>query len=256
MQSESQRAQSDPPHALQRGVARHHRAGGGLRVPGARRLAVAHAADGGAPARCGGDRVLPAEHRARRDGDRALDAHRALYDLVQQLSLERAELFRRRRHGGVRRVVRRARRLLGRAVDVCADVPHLSHLQGVHGSHRRRAAPRAADLRSAPRDDRSAGARDRREGSDDADAHSPRADVRGRSRESRRTHRVADSGRQDRGAVARHRQARGSRAHPVEAGTADAGRIPEDPDSPAGGRRDHRGGAVSLSGRAADSQPP
>ena len=40
-----------------------------------------------------------------------------------------------------------------------------------------------------------------------------------------------DPGRQDRGAAARHRQARRARAHPVEARTADAGRVPEDPRS-------------------------
>ena len=57
-------------------------------------------------------------------------------------------------------------------------------------------------------------------------------------------------------AAARHRQARRARAHPVEAGTADAGRVPEDPDPPAGRRRDHRRRAVPLSGRAAHHEPP
>ena len=64
-----------------------------------------------------------------------------------------------------------------------------------------------------------------------------------------------DSGRQDRGAAPRHRQARRARAHPVEAGTADAGRVPEDPHPPAGRRRDHQRRAVPLSGGAAHPEP-
>ena len=62
-------------------------------------------------------------------------------------------------------------------------------------------------------------------------------------------------GREDGGAAARHRQAGGARAHPLEAGAADAGGIPEDPHPSAGRRRDHRRGAVSVSGGAADPQP-
>ena len=81
----------------------------------------------------------------------------------------------------LRRVVRHARRLLGRAVHLRAALPDLSHLQGLHGAHRRRAAPRPADLGSASGDDRGARARDRRQGSDDADAHPPRAGVRDRA---------------------------------------------------------------------------
>ena len=65
-----------------------------------------------------------------------------------------------------------------------------------------------------------------------------------------------DPGREDRGAAARHRQAGRARAHPVEAGSADAGRVPEDPHPPAGRRRDHQRRAVSVSGGAADPQPP
>ena len=63
---------------------------------------------------------------------------------------------------------------------VRADLPDLPHLQGVPRPDRGRAAARAADLRSAPGDDRSAGARDRRQGSEHADAHPPRADLRRR----------------------------------------------------------------------------
>ena len=65
-----------------------------------------------------------------------------------------------------------------------------------------------------------------------------------------------DPGRQDRGAAARHRQAGGARAHPVEARAADAGGVPEDPHSPAGRRRDHQRRAVPLSGGAAHPEPP
>ena len=57
--------------------------------------------------------------------------------------------------------------------------------------------------------------------------------------------RQRDPGRQDGGAAARHRQARGARAHPVEARAADAGRVPEDPHPSAGRRRDHQRRAVS-----------
>ena len=56
---------------------------------------------------------------------------------------------------------------------------------------------------------------------------------------------AGDSGRQDRGAASRHRQAGRARAHPVEAGSAHAGRVPEDPHPSRSRRRDHRGGAVS-----------
>ena len=65
-----------------------------------------------------------------------------------------------------------------------------------------------------------------------------------------------DPGRQDRGAAARHRQARRARAHPLEAGSADAGRVPEDPRAPAGRRRNHQRRAVPVSGGAAHPQPP
>ena len=65
-----------------------------------------------------------------------------------------------------------------------------------------------------------------------------------------------DSGRQDRRAAPRHRQARGPRAHSLEARAPDAGRIPEDPDPSAGRRRNHRRCSVSVSCRAAHPEPP
>ena len=69
---------------------------------------TADVADGaGAPAGRRGDGVLPAEHRAGRDGDRAVDAHADRQHLAQQLPVERAELLRRRRLRGARRLVRR-----------------------------------------------------------------------------------------------------------------------------------------------------
>ena len=62
-------------------------------------------------------------------------------------------------------------------------------------------------------------------------------------------------GREDGGAAARHRQAGRPRAHSLEAGPAHAGRVPEDPDPPAGRRGNHRRRAVPVSCRAADSEP-
>ena len=137
-----------------------------------------------------------------------------------------------------------------------AALPDLSHLQGLPRAHRRRAASRRGDGRSAPGDDRSARARDRRQGSDRAVAHPPRAGLRDQHRARARHVRHRDPGRQDGGAAARHRQARRARAHPVEARPADAGRVPEDPRPSAGRRRDHQRRAVPVSGRAADPQPP
>ena len=61
----------------------------------------------GAAAGRRGDGLLPAEHRPRRDGDRAVDAHADRQHLAQQLPVERAELLRRRRHRRARRLVRR-----------------------------------------------------------------------------------------------------------------------------------------------------
>ena len=49
-----------------------------------------------------------------------------------------------------------------------------------------------------------------------------------------------DPGREDGRAAARHRQAGGARAHPVEARPAHPGGVPEDPHPPAGRRRDHQ----------------
>ena len=133
------------------------------------------------------NRLLPAEHRPHRDRDRAFDRRADLQHLAQQFPVERAQLFRRRRQCGTRGRFVTRRGLLGRAVHVRAALPHLSHLQGLHGPHRRRAAARAADLGSAPGHDRSARPRHRRQRSDDADAHPPRAGVRDRAREARST---------------------------------------------------------------------
>ena len=62
-------------------------------------------------------------------------------------------------------------------------------------------------------------------------AHPARAGVCGRPRARARHDRERDPGRQDRRAAARHRQAGRARAHPVEARSADAGGVPEDPRS-------------------------
>ena len=104
--------------------------------------------DAGAAAGRRGDGLLPAEHRARRDGDRAVDERAVVDDLAQQLPVERAELLRRRRHGGAGGVAGGARRLLGGAADLRAALPHLPHLQGLHGPHRGRAAARASRRRT------------------------------------------------------------------------------------------------------------
>ena len=114
----------------------------------------------------------------------------------------------------------------------------------------------ARNGRPPPRDDRSAGARDRREGPDVAVAHPPRAAVRGRGARGAGHVRERHPGRQDRRAAARHRQARGARAHPVEAGAAHARGVPEDPRAPEGRRRHRQLRAVPVSGGAADPEPP
>ena len=137
-----------------------------------------------------------------------------------------------------------------------ADLSHLPHLQGLSRPHRRRTAPRAGDVRPAPGHDRSARARHRREGSDGAEPHPPRAGLcRGPGQGARHAG-AGDPGREDGGPAARHRQAGGARAHPVEARTAHAGRVPEDPHPPAGGRRDHQRRAVPVSRGSAHPEPP
>ena len=72
-------------------------------------------------------------------------------------------------------------------------------------------------------------------------AHPARAGLRRRAGRGDRPVGGGDPGRQDRGAAARHRQARRARAHPVEARSADAGGIPESPHPSAGRRGNHRG---------------
>ena len=202
------------------------------------------------------DDLLRHQHAGDRHRDRAVDAAVDPQDLERELPVERAELLRRRRRRG------RCRR--GWSLDhahwlaVLADgaaLPHLPHLQGLSRPHRRRAAPRARDGGSAPRDDRSAGAGDRREGSDVAVAHPPGAALCGGGRARARHDRERDPGREDGGAAARHRQARGARAHPVEAGPADARRVPEDPRASEGRRRHRQLRAVPVSGGAADPEP-
>ena len=183
-----QGTQPAPPHALQHGVARDHGAGRG---PGARLL---------------GDRRPGATGRRRIA--RPLVGAATVYFLVNTGSWRRRSRCRpasaSRTSGtptssGARRATSSApapprsppgsSRSAGywlAPLDVRAALPDLPHLQGLHGPHRGRAAPRAADLGPAPGDHRSAGARHRRQGSDDADAHPPRAGLRGGAREGRR----------------------------------------------------------------------
>ena len=71
-------------------------------------------------------------------------------------------------------------RALARRAACRAALPDLPHLQGLPRTNRRRAAARERDGGSAPRDDRSAGARDRRQGPDAAVAYPPRPALRHR----------------------------------------------------------------------------
>ena len=174
----------------------------------------------------------------------------------RKLPVERAELFRRRRRGRARGAGDRSRRLLDGAAAGRAALPDIPHVQRLHGAHAGSAAARAGSVRPAPRDDRSARARHRREGPDGPEPHPARTGVCRRHRARARHGRERNPGREDGGAAARHRQARRPRAHPVEAGSAHAGRVPEDPDPSAGRRRDHQRRAVPVSGGAADPEPP
>ena len=134
-----------------------------------------------------GDRLFPAEHRARRDRDRALDASsRSSSTWHNNFLWSAPSYFVGAGSAALAASLARACRLLGRPVHLRAALPDLPHLQGLHGADRGRAAARAADLGPAPGDHRSAGARDRRQGSDHADAHPPRPDLRGRPGEGRR----------------------------------------------------------------------
>ena len=172
VQSEQQGAQPALSHAVQHGVARRDRAGRRPGVSPARRrrdtairwTALARPLVGAATV------VFPPEHRAGRDGDRAVDARRRSSRTWHNNFLWSApSYFVGAGSAALAAVVRRPRRLLGGAAHLRAALSHLPHLQGLHGPHRGRAAARAADLGPAPGDDRSAGARDRRQGSDDAD---------------------------------------------------------------------------------------
>ena len=175
------------------------------------------------------DDLLRRQHAGHRDRHRAVDEPGDPQGLERELPLERAELLRRRRRGRPRDLD--GHRLVG-ALDHAARrgaaLPDLPHLQGLSRTHRGRAAPRARDGGPAPGDDRSAGAGHRRQGSDVAVAHPPRAALRRVRRAGARHVGQRRPGRQDGGAAARHRQARRARAHPLEAGAADAGGVPED----------------------------
>ena len=102
-----------------------------------------------------------------------------------------------------------------------------------------------AALGAASRDDRGAGARHRRQGPDGT-SHMRRVQVYAAGLAEAIGMSPSECRACDGRAAARHRQARRARAHPVEAGPADAGGVPEDPDPPAGRRRDHRRRAVPV----------
>ena len=247
-------------HAVQRRVAGHHGAGRRPGVsPARRRRARAMSLTALARPLVGGrDGLLPAEHRARRDGDRAVDAHAdpqrpgTTTSCGARPATSSAPAPRRSRRGSSSHA--------GYWVAPLTFAPlylDLPHLQGLHGPHRGRAAARAADLGPAPGDDRSARARDRREGSDDADAHPPRAGLRRRAREG--------------AAGCRKPRSRASRPRAL---LHDIGKlaVPEHILSKPGpltqeefqkirihpqvGARDHRRRAVPVSGGAADPEPP
>ena len=249
------------PHALQHGVPGDHGAGGRLRVSRARRHARARSArrrsDIARPLFGAATDVFRLQHRCSSRSPSACRRASRFSPVWNQNFLWSAPSY--FVGAGVAPCgAMGAPRVghLARAAACRAALSHLSHLQGLPRPHRRRAAARAGDGGSAPRDDRGAGARHRREGSDGAVAHPPRAGLRRRPGPSARHAGQRDSGRQDRGAAARHRQARRARAHPVEARSADAGRVPEDPHSSAGRRGDHQRRALPVSGRAAHPEPP
>ncbi len=218
-------------------------------------LHALHAPHDSQAARRRGDGLFRVQHGARRHRHRAVDQAVDHACLEPELPVERAELLLRRRRRGHRGGGRRARRLLDGAAHGRPGLSDLPDLQGLHGPHPGSAAARAAGLRPASRDHRSAGAGDRRQGSDGPEPHPPRAGLRGGPRQGARHARDRNPGRQNRGAASRHRQAGGARAHPVQAGSAHAGGVPEDPHPPAGRRGNHQRRALSLSGRPVDPEP-
>ena len=173
---------------LQHGVPGADREDGRMGVRAARRTAALHALHAAHDSEATGrrrNRVLLLQHDSRRHGDRPVGErlhllHPGLERLEPELSVERPQLFLRRRRG--RRCGRRRRtwRLLDGAADHRSGLPDLPDVQGLHGAHSRSTAARAAGLRSASRDHRSAGARNRRERPDGAEPHPAGPGVRGR----------------------------------------------------------------------------
>ena len=214
-------------------------------------------------ARRRGDRVLRDQHGHGRDRDRALDPKQpAAEGLARELPVERAQLLRRRRRRGARRRGSSACRILrgvgGWRWRRAAALSHLPQpTRSISGAVDDDSASvrKMADLHLAT--DRGARARDRREGPDvaartsAASSSTPRALARGLGMTENDI-----QGREDRRAPARHRQARGAGAHPVEARAADARGVPEDPRASEGRRRHHQARAVSVSCRAAHPEPP
>ena len=204
------------------------------------------------------DRVLPAEHRPRRHGDRAVDARRrSPTHLAQRTSC------------GARRAIssapappRSPRRFVTHAGYWVAPLT-FAPLYLTYRTYKvymgriedeQRHVQQTSDLHLATIEAlaRAIDAKDQT-----TQMHIRRVQVYAAGlAQATRPVRPGNSGRQDRGAAARHRQARGARAHPVEARAAHAGGVPEDPHPPAGRRRDHRRRAIPLPGGAADPQPP
>ena len=255
-------AQPALPDAVQHGVPGHHGAGGrrGVLLAGRNTGAGPDEPDGdGQAAGRRGVRLLRVQHGAGGDRHRVVDRTAGRRRVERELPLERAELLRRR--AGRRRRLPDHQPfgfgLLAGPARGRAPLPDVPQLQGLPGPHRGRAAARAA------RSPTCTWRPSRRWRSPSTPRIRPPRRTSGACRCTRRASRarlaMSDNDiqrRQDGRAAARHRQARRARAHPVEARPAHAGGIPEDPDPPAGGRRDHRRGAVSVPGRAAHPEPP
>ena len=173
----------------------------------------------------------------------------------EHVGVERARLRRRRGRGrggiGALRDAQRGPDPAG-ADSAVSDPPDLRALLRSRGY---RAGPRARDVRSAPGDGRGARAGHRRQGPDGDVAHPPGAGLRGRHCPGDGHGGAGSPGPADRRAAARHRQAGRARAHPVEAGPADAGRVPADAGPSAGRRGDHRARALPVP-RGADHPEP
>ena len=230
--------------------------GAGLTLAGPR-LAGAGDADPDAAGACRrGDGLLPRSTRPRGGGDCAVLARSRAPGLAQQLPVERAQLLRQlRRRGGDGALVKQTGYWLAPLTLAPLYLTYRSYkIYMGRIENEQQQVKQTADLHLATVE-----ALARAIDAKDQSAYTPylaRAAARRAARAGDWSQRSGHPGHQDRGAAARHRQARRARAHSLQAGTADEGRVREDPQPPAGGRRDHRRGAVPVSGGADHPQPP